>query len=237
MCSIFSVCLCSLKGIGMFQPPNNPSHFICNTDKISVASHLLMLKLTSDKTSYRRHLSHFPSFKSKANLCETEMNALLKRRFTAKKFIICIFGLATLGLLLQIKINPHHIVTQHTLTNRRDTSQSHQYNVTSLSQEPKCRVRIIYNLNSSGLKEVQDERESRIKDVCDMCRRNGSCVGCNHVALDKDYQDRQDFYGNLVVDEKHKVKNFLAHFFFHYDTQRFCYFVLQIQQKWHLNAC
>ena len=138
------------------------------------------------------------------------MNALLKRGFPVKRIMICIFGLGTFGLLLQTEINPHHIVTQNTLAIRKDTLQSHKYNVTSLSQEANCRVRIIYNLNSSGLKEIQDERKSRIKDVCGMCRRNRSFVGCNHVALDKDYQDRQDFYGNLVANDKHKVRTFLA---------------------------
>ena len=61
--------------------------------------------------------------------------------------------------------------------------QNHGYNrsITSLSEKPNCRVRIIYNLNSTDLKAIQDERKSKIKEVCDMCSRNRTPVDCNHV--------------------------------------------------------
>ena len=136
------------------------------------------------------------------------MHALLKRRFAVQKTIICIFGLGIFGLLLKNEINPHVIIPKHTLNMIGNISQSHQQNIISLTEEPACVVRIIYNLSSSGLKEVQNERKSRIRDVCDMCRRNRTSIECNHVVLDEDYRDREDFYGNLVVNDKHKVGSF-----------------------------
>ena len=123
--------------------------------------------------------------------------------------MICIFGMAIFGLLLKNEINPHVIIPKHTLNMIGNISQSHQYNITSLTEEPTCAVRIIYNLSGSGLKEVQDERKSRIRDVCDICRRNRVSMECNHVTLDEDYhRGREDFYGNLVVNDKHKVGSF-----------------------------
>ena len=40
------------------------------------------------------------------------------------------------------------------ITNR---VHSHQYNISSLSEETNCRVRIIYNLNSTDLKAIQEK--------------------------------------------------------------------------------
>ena len=137
------------------------------------------------------------------------MHALLKRRFAVKKTVICIFGLGIFSLLLKNEINPHVINPKHTLNMIGNISQSHQYNIISLTEEPACAVRIIDNLSSSGLKEIQDERKSHVKKVCDMCQRNRTSIECNHVVLDEDYhRDREDFYGNLVVNDKHKVGSF-----------------------------
>ena len=61
--------------------------------------------------------------------------------------------------------NPHVNISKHTLNKIEDTSQSHQYNITSLTEKPDCAVRTIYNLSSSRLKEVQNERKSRIREV------------------------------------------------------------------------
>ena len=100
------------------------------------------------------------------------MHALLKRRFAVKKTVICIFGLGIFSLLLKNEINPDVINPKHTLNMIGNISQSYQYNIINLTEEPACAVRIIYNLSSSGLKEVQNGRKSRIKEVCDTCRRN-----------------------------------------------------------------
>ena len=117
--------------------------------------------------------------------------------------VLALFGLAAISLQLRYGINQQHF-TSHV--------QSYLYNITGLSQKPNCRLHIIYNLSSSGLKEVQDERKSRIKDVCDMCRRNKSSAECTHVAPDTDYRrNLQIFYGNLLVDDKHKVGDCSQH--------------------------
>ena len=137
------------------------------------------------------------------------MYALLKRRFSIQKTVIFIFGLGIFGLLLKNEKNPHVIIPKHTLNMIGNISHSHQHNIISLTEEPACAVRIIYNLSSSGLKVIQNERKSRIRDVCDMCRRNRTSIECNHVVRDEDYhRDREDFYGNLVVNDKHKVGSF-----------------------------
>ena len=88
--------------------------------------------------------------------------------------------------------------------------QSHQYNISSLSEAPNCKVRIIYNLNSTRLKVIQDERKSKIKEVSDMCSRNRTPVECNHVTLDADYhRDPPAMYNFLLVNDKHKVRDWL----------------------------
>ena len=120
--------------------------------------------------------------------------------------VLGLFGLVAISLQLRNGISQqlNVLFTSHI--------QSHQYNIPGLSQEPNCRVRIIYNLNTSGLKEIQDERKSRIKDVCGMCRRNRSSVGCTHVAPDTEYhRSFQTFYANLLVDDKHKVGDCFRH--------------------------
>ena len=87
---------------------------------------------------------------------------------------------------------------------------SHQYNISSLSEEPNCRVSIIYNLNNTRLKVIQEERKSKIKEVCDMCRTNRTSMECNHVALDADYhRDPPVMYNFLLVNDKHKVRDWL----------------------------
>ena len=101
--------------------------------------------------------------------------------FSVKKTVICIFGLGIFSLLLKNEINPRVINPKHTLNMIGNISQSHQYNIINLTDEPACTVSIIYNLSSSGLKEVQNERKSRIKEVCDTCRRNRVSTECNHV--------------------------------------------------------
>ena len=68
----------------------------------------------------------------------------------------------------------------------------------------QCKVDILYDLTISGLRKIQDERKSRIKEVCDMCHRNRTSMECKHVTLDEDYH-KEIFYRNLIVDDKHKV--------------------------------
>ena len=102
----------------------------------------------------------------------------------------------------------------------------HQYNISSLSEEPNCRVRIIYNLNSTDLKAIQDDKKSRIKEVCDMCRTNRTSLECNHVALDADYnRDPSVIYNFLLVNDKHKVRDWLKTFFVVFGRSSSCYFV------------
>ena len=60
------------------------------------------------------------------------------------------------------------------------------------------------NSVNSALKKIQNERKSRIRDVCDMCRRNRTSMECNHVTMDED-SPRKVVYKNLIVDDKHKV--------------------------------
>ena len=68
-----------------------------------------------------------------------------------------------------------------------------------------CRVDVIYRLTDSGLKKIQDERKSRLRDICNMCCRNRMSMECNHVTTDEDYH-RRFVYTNLLVNDKHKVQ-------------------------------
>ena len=71
-------------------------------------------------------------------------------------------------------------------------------------KKESCRVEAIYGFADSGLKKIQDERKSRLRDVCNMCRRNRTSMECNHVTMDEDYH-RRFVYTNLLVNDKHKV--------------------------------
>ena len=66
-----------------------------------------------------------------------------------------------------------------------------------------CQVDI-NNLLDSGLHKIQNERKSRIREVCEMCRRNGSSMECRHLTMDEDYHNAS-IYNKLFVDDKHKV--------------------------------
>ena len=79
---------------------------------------------------------------------------------------------------------------------------SHQFYI----RDRKCNVKIIRYLNGSGLKNIQDDRKSRIRNVCDMCRANRTSVECNHLTTDEDYHN-EIMYENLIVDDKHEVCN------------------------------
>ena len=72
------------------------------------------------------------------------------------------------------------------------------------TNKESCRAEVIYRLADSGLKKIQDERKSRLRDVCNMCRRNRTSMECNHVTMDEDYH-RRFMYTNLLVNDKHKV--------------------------------
>ena len=77
----------------------------------------------------------------------------------------------------------------------------------NFSRKSKCKVENVDNLTSSGLKKIQDQRKSRIRDICDMCRRNRTSMECNHVTLDEDEHNNL-MYRNLLVDEMHQVSVF-----------------------------
>ena len=136
------------------------------------------------------------------------------KRGLAVTLVLFIFGLTASISQLKDGFNSKPIGF---ITNR---VQSHGYNITSLSEKPNCRVRIIDNLNSTDLKVIQDERKSRIKEVCDMCSRNRTPVECNHVTLDTDYHRDPpvmynflhlhrdpSVYNHLLVNDKHKVRD------------------------------
>ena len=126
------------------------------------------------------------------------------KRGLAVTLILFIFGLTAIISQLNDGFNSIPIGF---ITNR---VQSHGYNITSLSEETNCRVRIIYNLNNTRLKVIQDERKSKIKEVCDMCRTNRTSVECNSVALNEDYyRDPPVMYNFLLVNDKHKVRDWL----------------------------
>ena len=67
-----------------------------------------------------------------------------------------------------------------------------------------CEVNPVSSLENSVLNEIQNERKSRIREVCEMCRRNRSSMECNHLTMDEDDNERI-MYKNLLVDDKHKV--------------------------------
>ena len=74
----------------------------------------------------------------------------------------------------------------------------------NLTQKYKCRVNIVDNLTTSGLNAIQNERKSRIKDVCEQCRRNRTSMECNHITLNEDEHDNF-MYHNILVDDMHQV--------------------------------
>ena len=80
-------------------------------------------------------------------------------------------------------------------------------NIQNSTREFACKVGVVENLTSSGLRKIQKERKSRIKDVCDVCRRNRTSMECNHVTLDDDEHYTLMYY-DLLVDEMHKVCGF-----------------------------
>ena len=76
-----------------------------------------------------------------------------------------------------------------------------------LARKSQCSVDLKYNLYC--WKKIQDERKSRIRNVCDMCRRNRTSMECNHVTMDEDYRSKI-VYKNLLVNDKHKVSKAMA---------------------------
>ena len=93
-----------------------------------------------------------------------------------------------------------------TTTNFRPDREFNFYHVT---QKSACQVDVVSNLTGSGLKRIQKERKSRIKDVCDMCRMNRTSMECNHVTLDEDYHNN-NMYDSILVDDIHEVSDSLS---------------------------
>ena len=93
---------------------------------------------------------------------------------------------------------------------KKINEQNTKYTSTTTTPGPNretnstCEVDVVYNLTTSGLKKIQNERKSRIRDVCEKCRSHRSWMECNHVALDKD-KHNNIMYENLIVDDVHKV--------------------------------
>ena len=65
----------------------------------------------------------------------------------------------------------------------------------NLNRKFACQVDVVNNLTTSGLNKIQNERKSRIRNVCDMCRRNRTSMECNHVTLDEDYHTKINVSG------------------------------------------
>ena len=65
-------------------------------------------------------------------------------------------------------------------------------------RNPRCNVKLIRYLNGSGLEKIQQERKSRIKQVCDKCHRNRTSMECDHLTMDEDHHN-EIMYDNLIV--------------------------------------
>ena len=112
---------------------------------------------------------------------------------------IIVLGIAVLGVLYHRNVVPKLILNQQF---------RHFQNLTGKSE---CKIDVVDNLTTSGLKKIQNERKSRIRNVCDMCRRNRTSMECNHVTLDEEQHDNS-MYHNLLVDEIHQVRVFFNFF-------------------------
>ena len=95
---------------------------------------------------------------------------------------------------------------------------TNKYNFLTINPEKhhkplqRCKTDIINNLVESSLWEIQKERKSRIREVCEMCRRNGSAMECNHLTMNGNYHSTK-IYNKIFVDDKHKVSiNCKQHF-------------------------
>ena len=76
-----------------------------------------------------------------------------------------------------------------------------------MTSKQVCKVDVINSLVVSGLKAIQNERKSRMREVCEMCRRNRSAMECNHLTMDEDAHKRI-MYKHFYVNDKHKVSNY-----------------------------
>ena len=100
--------------------------------------------------------------------------------------------------------NTKHIRTT-TNFNRTKQQLGHFQNLTlNTKVKSKCKVDIVNNLTTSGLKKIQDERKSQVKKVCDICRRKRTSIDCNHITLNEDYHNNI-MYDGILVDDMHKV--------------------------------
>ena len=108
--------------------------------------------------------------------------------------ILTVFGIA---VFVKRLIDPVIRDTNHPV-NRQRLIDKHRPNKES------CNVDAIYSLAESGLKKIQDERKSRLRNVCNMCSKNRTSMECNHVTMDEDFH-RRFVYTNLLVNDKHKV--------------------------------
>ena len=113
------------------------------------------------------------------------------------------------------------IVIYITETNKTRTSTKDKY-ISDLKIHKKhnkrgCDVQLITNLVESKLWEIQNERKSRIREVCEMCRRNRSSMECNHLTMDEDHLEdhKSNIYNKFYVSDKHKVSIKLHLAFFH----------------------
>ena len=78
------------------------------------------------------------------------------------------------------------------------------YNVENRVKKLEANYDILPINKTSSSARIQDERLSRIRDVCEICEKNRVTEECNHVTMDSDYHLKY-MYSNILVDEKHKV--------------------------------
>ena len=91
------------------------------------------------------------------------------------------------------------------MTKLETQSTTVQPKLDTVVTDSTCKVNPVSSLENSVLNEIQNERKSRIHEVCEMCLRNRSAMECNHLTMDED-EHKANIYTKLIVDEKHKVK-------------------------------
>ena len=117
------------------------------------------------------------------------------KRQTCFRRSVCSTVLITLGMIVIYQFQDSYVskVIFQNVT-------SSQYYIRSA----QCNVKLTRYLNGSGLEKIQQERKSRIKQVCDKCRRNRTSMECNHLTMDEDHHN-EIMYDNFIVDDKHEV--------------------------------
>ena len=75
------------------------------------------------------------------------------------------------------------------------------YHWNILKWSNSCNNNVVPKWTELERRTTQDERKTKINEVCEMCRRNQSSMECHHVAMGP----KGKMYGQFLVNEKHKV--------------------------------